>query len=439
MRTRHTTQHSIFRYRPEHEISQILAGMSIWLEQHGEILEWIEQDVCEKVSQFGRAGMSCEQILRIGLIKQYRQCSYRELVVLLSDSLSFQHFACIDPFKVPGKSALQANVSAIRAETWERLNQTFIGSIMGTPVEPGERIRIDSTVSECHILKPTDSKLLYDVLRFMLRFLKRSRHLIDISYVNHQRRAKHHLWAAHTAKREANRICHYRALLKDVDGTRLCVIEALKALQDKGFDDALMVQMEQFLSVVEQVVDQTRRRVFEGESVPAHEKIVSVFEPHTDIIKKGGRDVHYGHKINLVTGKSGLVIDAVIERGNPADESRFMPMLERLKGNYDLVPTEIAADGGYSNRANLVAAKELGVKHICFHKRVNLTLEEMTDGDNKLYRELRNFRAGIEAGISYLKRCFGLRRVYWKGWDHFCASIWASIFAHNLVRWARAP
>lgn len=436
MRTRHTTQRSIFLFRPEHEISEIFERISVWLDDHTETLDLIEQEIgtCNR----GRAGMSCEQILRIGLIKQYRQCSYRELSFILQDSLSFQHFARIDPLNVPGKSALQANVGAIQAETWERLNQILVQSAMQGGIESGERIRIDSTVSETHILEPTDSKLLYDAVRVMVRFLKKVKPFIDVKYVNHLRRAKHHWLAAHSAKTEDDRVRHYRILLKDVDETRGYVDQALNSLKKQGFDDALIEQMEQFLPLIAQVMNQSIRRVLEGESVPAEEKIVSLFEPHTDIIKKGGRKVHYGHKINLVTGASGLVLDAVIERGNPADESRFVPMLERFQQHYGQTPREVAVDGGYSSQANLDAAKGFGVKHVAFHKRVNLTIEDMTGGDTWLYRELRNFRAGIEAGISYLKRCFGLRRIFWKGWQRFCASIWASIFAHNLVRLATA-
>ena len=111
-------------------------------------------------------------------------------------------------------------------------------------------------------------------------------------------------------------------------------------------------------------------------------------------------------------------------------------MLERHRNIHDKLPKEIAADGGYASKENLDAAKSMGIAHVAFHKRVNLSIEEIT-GDRWLYRELRNFRAGIEAGISYLKRCFGLKRVYWKGWQHFQASVHRSVLTHNLIRWTR--
>ncbi|MDZ7686967.1 MAG: transposase [Gammaproteobacteria bacterium] len=144
--------------------------MSRWLDDHPEVLAWIGKDLGADGKRLGRTGMTCEQVLRIGLIKQFRQCSYRELRVALADSLSAQYFARIDPLAIPARSTLQANVSAIKAETWEQLNRMLVESVLGTEFEPGERIRIDSTVSETHILDPTDSKLLYDSVRVMTRF-----------------------------------------------------------------------------------------------------------------------------------------------------------------------------------------------------------------------------------------------------------------------------
>jgi IS5 family transposase len=83
----------------------------------------------------------------------------------------------------------------------------------------------------------------------------------------------------------------------------------------------------------------------------------SLFEPHADIILKGGRQVQYGHKLNLATGKSGLILDVVVETGNPADTERFLPMLDRRIARAGAAPRQTAADGGYASRANLIAAK----------------------------------------------------------------------------------
>ena len=109
-----------------------------------------------------------------------------------------------------------------------------------------------------------------------------------------------------------------------------------------------------------------------------------------------------------------------------------MPLLQRHIHHYGEAPRELVADGGYASAANVADAKSLGVTHVAFHKPVGLTVEAMT-GDRWLYNKLRRFRAGIEAMISYLKRCFGLSRCNWKGLDHFKAYVHSAVFTHNLV------
>jgi len=436
MRQKHITQGSIFWFRPEHEICDYLDQVDGWLNQHPELLDWINDDL--GAQNRGRQGLSCEQVLRAALIKQYRQCSYRTLSFMLCDSLSFQQFVRIDPYNAPQKSALHATISRIKNKTWEKMNQLFVRDMMVSGFEPGDRLRIDSTVAESHILSPTDSKLLYDCSRMMTRLLKRTKDQTDVQYVNHCRRMKSNYFAAHCARNNDSRYLIYKRLLKDVDETRVSLSEALKALKKQCDQKIWVEKIEAVLALVAQVMTQTTRRVIEGESVPAEEKVVSLYEDHTDIIKKGGRKVQYGHKINLTSGRSGIVFDVVIEKGNPADSKRLLPMLQRHKEIYGTLPADIAADGGYANRENLTAAKALGIDNVAFHKRVGLEIADMT-GDEWLFRELRNFRAGIEAGISYLKRCFGLKRITWRGWDRFCASIHLSIFTHNLIRWARTP
>ena len=176
--------------------------------------------------------------------------------------------------------------------------------------------------------------------------------------------------------------------------------------------------------------------MLDGEIVPASEKLVSLFEPHADIIVKGGRQVQYGHKLNLATGKSGLILDIVIETGNPADAERFVSMLDRHIARTGAPPRQTAADGGYASRANLAAAKARGIADVAFHKKCGITITEMVKSP-WVYRRLRNFRAGIEAAISCFKRAYGAARCTWRGLDHFKAYIWSAVVAHNLVLFAR--
>ncbi|WP_419650094.1 transposase, partial [Thiolapillus sp.] len=211
------------------------------------------------------------------------------------------------------------------------------------------------------------------------------------------------------------------------------VYQALAGLRvDPATCTAWLTEVAHYRVLIERVIEQTERRVFHGEKVPAREKSFSLFEAHTDIIVKGSRDIQYGHKLNLMTGQSGLVLDVMIEAGNPADTERFLPMLNRHIQHYGKAPRQMAVDGGYASKDNLKEAKAKGVKDMAFHKKKGLKVEEMAKSD-WVYRKLRNFRAGIEAGISYLKRCFGLRRCNWKGLEHFKAYVWSAVVTHNMV------
>jgi len=150
----------------------------------------------------------------------------------------------------------------------------------------------------------------------------------------------------------------------------------------------------------------------------------------------GNRDSQYGHKLNLSSGKSGLILDVVVEQGNPADTERFLPMLQRHIDKYGCAPKQVAVDGGYASADNLDQAKVAGIKDIAFHKKRGLSIEEMVKS-TWVYRQLCNFRADIEAGISCLKRAYGLTRCTWKGRLHFKSYVWSSVVAHNLALLAR--
>jgi IS5 family transposase len=181
---------------------------------------------------------------------------------------------------------------------------------------------------------------------------------------------------------------------------------------------------------------QTERRVLRGESVPASDKIVSIFEPHTDIIVKDRRETLYGHKICLTTGASGLVLDLTVENGNPADSTLARKMIGRVRAVLGKTPKQATFDGGFSSRANVHDIKQMGVEDVVFSKHVGLEITEMAKSKG-VFRKLRNFRAGIEAGISFLKRVFSLRRCNWSGFASFAAYAWGSVLACNLLTVSR--
>jgi IS5 family transposase len=440
MRQERIIQASIFDIFAEHEIGRELKAMSEWLDGRPELLGLVVADLRRHgVKPTGRSGLPAEAVLRCALLKQYRQLSYEELAFHLEDSASFRAFARLPLSLRPKKSVLQKTISAIRAATWEQINQAVLKSARQEKIETGTTLRLDSTVSEALMHAPSDSSLLWDAVRVMVRLLKAASALpggARIAWRNHQRLAKKRAHAIQHSRGKDRKAKLYRDLIAAAEATMASVRQVDQHLPPSIEAELWRLQAGHYLPLIERIIAQTRRRVLAGEAVPAGEKLVSLFEPHADIIVKGGRDVQYGHKLNLASGKSGMILDVVVEAGNPADRERLLPMLERHVACYGKAPQQAAVDGGYASRANLAGAKALGVSDMAFHKKAGLRIEDMVKS-RWVYRKLRNFRAGIEAGISCLKRAYGLARCTWRGLEHFKSYVWSSVVAYNLALFAR--
>ncbi len=278
--------------------------------------------------------------------------------------------------------------------------------------------RVDSTVTDTPIHEPTDSSLLWDSVRVLIRLLEQADKLAlpgtDIQWRNHRRRAK----------KQAREICYKRGKEKKAQCYRDLIHVAQKSLQ--YLEQAQLAlhlsgacnmtrhmqweaEVSHYKPLILQVIDQTERRIFKGEKVPAKEKLFSLFEEQADIIIKGSREIKYSHKLTLSSGRSGMILDVVVESGNSAGSERFIPMLDRHIAHYNHPPRQVAADRGYASKANLDKAKKLGVDDVVFQKKRGLKGEDMAKSP-WVYRKLRNFRACIEAGISCLKRAWGLKR-----------------------------
>ena len=444
MRKKHTVQNSIFHFYADHEIGQELQAISNWLDVHPEVLDWVEADLQPlAVADCGRKGLPVESVLRCAILKQYRQVSYEELAFFLIDSYSFQAFARLPLEIIPKKAVLQRTISRISEASWEKINQVLLGHAQTDGLERGQVIRMDSTATDSTVHEPSDSSLLWDSVRVLVRLFDQAQAIEGVPslpYRNHQRRAKKRMSAIRYTRGLDKKVALYQDLVQVTRWSLAYIDPVYQALAGSSVNPThcalWLAEVNHYRGLIERVIDQTERRVFQGEKVPAQDKLFSLFEEHTDIIVKGSRDIQYGHKLNLMTGQSGLVLDVVIEDGNPADTERFIPMLDRHIQHYGKAPRQVAADGGYASTDNLRQAKEKGVKDVAFHKKKGLKVEEMTKS-NWVYRKLRNFRAGIEAGISYLKRSFGLGRCSWKGLAHFKSYVWASVVTHNLVMFAR--
>jgi transposase, IS5 family len=442
MRQERTVQATIFEVFAQHEIGRELQAMSQWLDGQRGLISLVAGDLRRQgVRETGRRGLPAESVLRCALLKQQRQLSYEELAFHLEDSASFRAFARLPLVWSPKKSVLHQTIGALGAETWEAVNQALLVSAKQDRLESGTMVRLDSTVSAALMHEPSDSTLLCDAVRVMTRLLRRAQSLPAapaIAWRDRRRLAKKRARAIEYSRGQNKKRRLYRQLIVAAQASRAELQAAAARLAEIAGTTAerWRAEVAHYLPLIARLIAHSERRVLKGEAVPAGEKLVSLFEPHADIIVKGGRQVQYGHKLNLATGKSGLILDVVVEAGNPADAERFLAMLDRHIARAGAPPRQTAADGGYASRANLTAAKARGVADVAFHKKCGIAVADIAKSP-WVYHRLRRFRAGLEAGISCFKRVYGAARCTWRGLDHFKAYIWSAVVAHNLVLFAR--
>jgi len=414
------------------------------LESNFTISDFAMQDLSPNADKCraGANGMSAEQVVRAAIVKQMFGFSYQDLAFHLADSVSLRRFCLIGigdkGFK---KSVLCKNIKALSPKTWEEINRCIVEYAKNNDMEKGRQVRIDSTVVESNIHAPSDSTLLWDSLRVLTRILTKAKEHFPrsgIVFHDHTRRAKRRMLGIQHAKNKKQRKGKYLDLLKL---TRNVVDYAQKTadiLKHKPDLVAVLIcnELNHHIDLALRAIDQTEKRVIHGALVPASEKVVSIFEPHTDIIVKDRRDTFYGHKVCLVGGASNLIVDCIITDGNPADSTLTETMLDRQNEIYGRYPLKVALDGGFASTDNLNAAKSRKIKDVCFAKKRGLNVEDMCRSQ-WVYNRLRRFRAGIESGISWIKRCFGFARCTWKGLQSFKSYVWASIVSANLLTIAR--
>ena len=442
MRETRNAQVSIFDFYAPHALGDQLRELSDLLDDHPSILDAVERDFrVPGTAATGACGLSVDSIFRCLLLKQTLKVSYEKLSFHLADSPTYRTFARLQVDQFPSRSGLQSTIRHISPKTLEQANQLFMSHLVEDSTLKVDWLRIDSTVTDSNIAAPRDSQLLADSIRVLSRLLFQSNDMtgVKIRFTDQRDKSKSLSYRIFNAKKAEK-----DALYPELLGCATVVLKQSRSAIEKVRLNAInsenaerwIDKVEHYIALFLKVIDQTQRRVYDEEDVPASQKIVSIFEPHTDIIVKGLRDVQFGHKINLATQEDGFITYCKIENGNPGDAVLYMPVLEACQADYEKLPSAVVADGCYASQANVESAKALGVKRNIFSKPVGLTLGDM-GVKKKTFDALRNFRAGIEGNISELKRAFSAGKATWKGHDGFEAFVWSSVLSYNLIRMVR--
>jgi IS5 family transposase len=367
--------------------------------------------------------------------------TYKELEFHLADSQSGRAFVRLSYGIYYSDSTLQENIKKISSQTWEKINRILIKYAAENKLEKGRTVRVDSTVVETNIHKPTDSSLIFDCIRVLsklvgnLKALNQDTKIIIPRLKFSSQLAKNMTISILNAKNQEKREEIYKELIVRAGDNFYQIDTYIQIAKSIGEDNTILkiiAELEHIKDYFEPILAQTIARIVDHESVPAPEKIISLFEEHSDVIVKSRREVEFGHKIFFTTGKSNLILDCQIALGNPSDSNKFMDLIKIQNEIFGRVPRQVSADGGFASQENVINAQVNGVKDVCFAKRCGLSILDMVKS-SWVYNKLKKFRAGIESNISALKRGFGLDRANWKGLLGYKSYIWSAVVACNLT------
>lgn len=421
---------------PHWGVNTEFAVIDTILTMHPQIYEWVGKDFSGKESKsLGRQDSpTIEQIVRGALYKEMKSLTYRELEYAQHDSRICALFVKLDGRSPISFSVWQKYISMIKAETLEKVMIVINQIAQAEGLDDFSKARQDATAIETNIHYPTNNSLMWDCIKTFDRLLMKLREETGgaITVRRYKKSAKKNYGKINNTKSGEKR--------KELFGKQLKLLRtsinqaeaavAAATLLRGGAARALMDEISVLLPKAEKVYAMTHRHEILGEKAPNEEKLFSIYEEHTDIIVKGGREATFGHKINLATGVSSLIIDCKILGGNPSDTKAYGGVIDRIKENYGVVPRDMATDGGYASLKNQQSAREAGIVNIVFNKIVG-SLKNLTSSLNMETR-LKKWRSGMEAVISNLKRGFDIFRCEWKTRAHFDAKVYWSVIAYNI-------
>jgi transposase, IS5 family len=397
----------------------------------------------------GRPSTPVEVILRMLVVKHVYGWSYHQTCQLLAGSLVLRQFCRVYLEAVPRDTTLLRWANLIKPATLHQLHDHVVDVACDLKVTRGRKLRIDGTVVETNIHYPVDSTLLGDGVRVLTRTILRAKavlpHRAQISraaFRNRTRSVRQVMKGLIDAARRRGEGAadalqdHYRRL---VDLTSQVVrqaqqLEPALAAATDGRAQRLRTVLQTCIPRVRQVIDQTRRRVLEGKQVPATEKLVSIFEPHTAIIRKGklGKPTEFGRVVWLDEVEGGIISRYAVLAGNPDDATQLVPSLDHHIDRFGRAPSLLVADRKVATPANEHFAKQRGVRRVVLPQGGRKTATRTAHERQRWFQRGRDWRAGIEGRISGLKRRHGLDRCRYHGEDGMERWVGWGIITHNL-------
>lgn len=416
------------------------------------LLEIIQQELskrCRKSKTRGRPSTTAEVVLRMLLLKHMRGWSYEDVTREVRANLVYREFTGIGGGKVPDDKTMGRLARQLGPETIEKLHRRTVEIAVEKDVVAGRRMRVDTTVVETNIHYPTDSTLMGDGVRVLTRVMKKvaaAAGEAGTKFRDRSRSVKRSILAIAYAAR--NKSEKGQEKMKAAYGK---LLEATSRVvgQAKQFSTAIAGKLEQegqavlqkakqqldeMIPRVQQVMKQARERVLNG-NTRASNKIVSVFEPDTEVIRKGkaSKPTEFGKMVKIQEAENQIVIHCEVFDQRPSDSDLLTPSIEKHKELPNLVPDLVAADAGFFSAANETAAKQQGVKRVAVPSRSTKSEKRKQEQKKRWFKDAQKWRTGCEGRISVLKRRHGLNRSRYKGAQGMKRWVGLGVMADNMI------
>jgi IS5 family transposase len=413
---------------------------------------------CPKSRSRGRRGSPAEMVLRLLVLKHIRNWSYETLEREVRANLVYRDFTRVGAGKVPDAKTMGRWGAALGPQVLKQIHEQIVKIAVEKGVTTGRRMRVDTTVVETNIHYPTDSTLLSDGVRVLIRTMKKITKItgaVGTKLCDRSRSVKFRLLEIGRIARTKGAI--NRDKLKERYG-RLLNATSRVVGQAKRFSaeivqgvkrtttvmkqlalEGLRQEIDEMVPRVRQVMKQTRARIFRG-NTRSEGKLVSLFEPSTEIIRKGkaSKPTEFGKMVKLQEAENQIITAYEVYAQRPYDSDLLIPAIDTHQALLGRVPRLVAADAAFYSARNEAAAKAKGVKRICIPNRSTKSLERKREQKKRWFRNGQKWRTGCEGRVSVVKRRHGLSRCRYKGFVGMDRWVGLGIIADNLINIGRA-
>jgi IS5 family transposase len=384
----------------------------------------------------GRLGTPAAVVLRMLVLKHLHDWSFDECERDVRGSLVYRAFCRIDGERVPDAKTLIRLAHLLDESVLKDVLARLVALGRERRLIRGRRMRLDTTVVETNIHYPTDATLLADGVRVLTRTLRQigeqgrdrtrsvARRVFEIA--QRSRTAGNRVGAEVRERSKARMKVLYQGLM----GITRAVVRQAEAAPARG--QQLAAQLPATIELLRRVLAQTRARVLRGDThFPG--KVVSLFEPHTDIIRKGklAKPTEFGRLVKIQEAEAQFITDYEVCETGQTDRALWVPALDRHIALFDHAPQLAVADGGFASRTNERAARDRGVRHVVLPRQPR-------EKRSRAARAALRWRTGSEGRISALKRRHGLRRCRYRGASGMQRWVGLGVIANDLLALARA-